>query len=351
MSKLFTPITLGNINIKNRFVRSATHDWLGNPDGTISSRELELYKNLAKGGVGLIISAHSYVEHPRGRASVKQNGIYDDTFIPGYAKVCEIVHKYDSKFIVQISHSGVQTNTELTEGMEPADPNKMTEEEIVNVIDAFAKAAYRVKMAGCDGVQFHLAHGYLLSRFLSPSSNKREDKWGGTLENRMRIVAEIIKKAKALVGDEYPVLVKLNSEGGFEGTAALSLDDVTAIALELEKLGVCAIELSGGVTSEKANSMSRVGISSIDKEAYFAKSAKAVKKVINIPLILVGGIRSREVMDKILDEGIADMISLSRPFVREPDLVKKIEGGQSKVSCISCNLCRDFSGLKCNCKN
>lgn len=350
MCKLFTPINIGNMQIKNRFVRSATHDWWGNSDGSISDKEIELYEGLAQGRVGLIISAHGYVEHPRGKASVKQNGIYDDRFIPGYSRVCEAIHKYRSKFIVQINHAGPQISPDLVGHLEPINPTSMTEDEIGDVIDSFARAAYRVKQAGCDGVQLHLAHGYLLCRFLSPDTNRRQDKWGGSVENRLHIVSEIIKKTKGLVGDDFPILVKLNSEGGYEGTAAISQEDVTSISVKLEKLGVCGIEVSGGVTSEKVNSMSRTGISSIDKEAYFLSAAKAVKNAVSIPVILVGGLRSRDIMDKVLDEEAADMISLSRPFVRERDLVKRLEEGQAKVTCASCNLCRDFSGLKCNYK-
>ncbi|KJS88254.1 MAG: NADH peroxidase [Peptococcaceae bacterium BICA1-8] len=347
MNELFEPIKIGTMEVKNRFVRSATHDWLGNPDGSISTQQLDLYEKLAANDVGLIITAHAYIEHPRGKASLNQNGIYNDKFISGYQKLAETVHKYGSKLVVQISHAGNQTTLEFTEGETPLDLNNMADMEIEKLIEAYAQAANRVKIAGCDGVQLHLAHGYLLSRFLSPNTNKRQDQWGGSRENRVRILREIIKRSRALIGDDFPILVKLNSTGGFEGTAAISLEDVVYTAQVLEDLGVCAIEVSGGVGGEKKNSLSRTGILSPEQEAYFAENTKEIKKAVNIPMILVGGLRSRSTIEMILDEGIADMISMSRPFVREPDLVKKLKDGQDKVTCISCNKCRVFTGIKC----
>ncbi|MEW6622435.1 MAG: NADH:flavin oxidoreductase [Bacillota bacterium] len=336
--------------MKNRFVRSATHDWLGNPDGSISEKQLVLYRSLDENDVGLIMSAHAYVDHPQGRASINQNGIYHDRFIEGYRQLADIAHGHGARFIVQVAHAGVQTMPQLMEGQLPLNPIDMTEDEILKVIDCFAKAVYRVKQAGCDGVQLHLAHGYLLCRFLSSDANRREDVWGRPVENRVRIVEEIIKKARQLVGTDFPILVKLNSTGGFSGTAAIELAEVIQIAKALENLGVCAIEVSGGTVMDTKNSLSRTGIINPKQEAYFGGAAQEIKKAVKIPIILVGGLRFRMVMDRILDDGVADMVSLSRPFVREPDLVRRILSGQQKVSCISCNLCRDFSGIKCNYK-
>jgi len=338
------------MTVKNRFARSATNDWLGNVDGSVSDKEVDIYRNLAANDVGLIISAHSYVEHPRGRASFNQNGIYDDRFISGYRRLAGAVHEYGAKIVVQISHAATQTTSQVIENQYPFDPNKVEEYEILALIDAFAAAVLRVKKAGCDGVQIHMAHGYLLSRFLSPDTNRRQDDWGGTPEKRVRVFIEIIKRAKSLVGADFPILVKLNSMGGFNGTAAVELEDVIYTAKLLEGLGVCAIEVSGGVAREPKNSMARVGILHSEQEAYFAAAASQIKKAVNIPIILVGGLRSQKVMERILDEEVADMVSLCRPFIREPDLVCKLKGGQPKVACVSCNLCFDPSGIKCNYK-
>ena len=226
----------------------------------------------------------------------------------------------------------------------------MTEQEMRDIVQAYAEAARRAKEASCDGVQFHMAHGYLLSRFISPQTNARTDHWGGSLDKRMNVVKEIVRETRKLVGPEFPLLVKLNSEGGFEGTAALTLEDVVTIAKMLEKMGIAAIEVSGGVSSEAKNSVTRPGINCPEQEAYFAANAEKIKKAVEIPVMLVGGIRSCAVMEHILNDGIADMISLCRPFIMEPDLVKRLQQGQKKAACISCGQCRNFSGICCKVK-
>lgn len=359
MNLLFTPIKIGNMTVKNRFVRSATHDWLGNEDGTISLAEIDLYRELAKGATGLIITAHGYISHPLGRGSMRQNGIYHDRHISGYRHLAAAVHEYDAKLVVQISHAGRQTTLDLTEGQTPIAPSAitdrtvnitpiaMTEDDIWQLIDDFVSAIERVKMAGCDGVQLHIAHGYGLSQFLSPYTNRRNDEWGGSIENRTRILTEIITRAKVRVGEDFPILVKLNSTDGFTGPEYLSLADAVYAAMLLEKLGIAAIEVSGGIRESKGV-MSRPGIRDLDDEAYFAPAARAIKAVVSIPVILVGGLRTTAKMNALIEDGTTDMVSLSRPFIKEPDLVSRIEGGQKKVSCISCNACFNPAGLACH---
>lgn len=361
MSVLFSPISIGNMKVKNRFVRSATQDFLGLENGSISANELELYQNIAKNNVGLIITAHSYIQHPIGKASVRQNGIYDDFLISGYQKLAETVHKYGSKIIIQISHAGRQTVPALTGGHIPIAPSsivdrstgqiprEMTEIEIEYFIDAFVAAIGRAKKTGCDGVQLHIAHGYALSQFLSPYTNRRDDKWGGSVENRTRIIKEIVVRGKQLVGNDYPILAKLNSTDGFNGPEYLSLDDVIYTAKLLEHLGIAAIEISGGI-KEATGVMSKPGIKTLDDEAYFAREAATIKNAVSIPIILVGGLRSKHLMEQIINNQIADMVALSRPFIKEPDLVKKFEHGYQKALCISCNACFNPKGIKCYCK-
>lgn len=363
MNTLFSPISIGSMIVKNRFVRSATQDFLGNIDGSISDDEVALYETLAKNDVGIIITAHSYVMHPLGRASIRQNGIYDDCFIAGYRKLADAVHKYGSKLIMQISHAGRQTSLSLTENNLPMAPSavtdnstgitprEMTEAEIWQLIDDFAAGMARSTTANCDGVQLHIAHGYALSQFISPYTNRRNDDWGGSIENRTRILKEILLRGRKLVGSDYPILVKLNSTDGFTGQEYLSLNDVLFTAKLLESLGVCAIEVSGGIKEAKG-AMSRPGITRPDQEAYFAEAAQAIKNTVNIPVILVGGLRSLKVMENVLENGTADIIAISRPFIKEPDLIVRLrEKQQLQASCISCNACFNPSGLKCYCKS
>lgn len=358
MDILFSPISIGSMTVKNRFVRSATQDFLGNDDGSISVQEFSLYKKLAENDVGLIITAHSYVDHPLGRASVHQNGIYADYLIDGYQKLSQMVHEYNAKLVMQISHAGRQTTTSFTEGQTPIAPSAIvdqstgqvpreaTEDEIWGLIDSFVAAIGRSKAAGCDGVQLHLAHGYALSQFLSPYTNRRSDKWGGLIENRTRILREIVLRGKHLVGPHYPILVKLNSTDGFSGKEFLSMTDVLYTAKLLENLGVAAIEISGGI-KEAQGVMSRPGIKTVSQEAYFANAASEIKKAVSIPIILVGGMRSVALMEQIIANQTADMIALSRPFIKEPDLIKKFATGQEKALCVSCNACFNPQGLKC----
>ena len=214
----------------------------------------------------------------------------------------------------------------------------MTVQDIKELVEAFGLAAQRAKEAGFDGVQIHSAHGYLLNQFISPLFNKRTDSYGGAVEYRYRVLREVLKKVRSTVGHDFPVLVKLNSEDFLEG--GLTLNDSLKIGTLLQKDGIDAIELSGGTLRSGSLTPSRVGITTEEKEAYFLEAAKAFKEKLTIPLILVGGIRSLSVAERIIDQGLADYLSMSRPFIREPDLVKRwMSGDLSKATCLSDNQC------------
>jgi len=345
MSALFKPVQIGRFVVKNRFVRSATHDYLGSIDGAITEAELKLYETLAKNEAGLIITAHSYVQSPLGRAGKLQNAIYDDRFIDGYQRLAEIVHRYGSKLVVQISHAGGLSVPKLIGEQIPIAaspvpthedgvvPREITEDEIKEAIDAFIAAAARVRKAGCDGVQIHCAHGYLLSGFLSPYFNRRTDKWGGSVENRTRIVREIISGIKSAVGSEFPVLVKINATD-ISGDAYLQ--DVIYMVKLFESLGIAAVELSGhnwaGATGEN----------------YYIQQASAVKKSTAVPVILVGGLRALETMESLVENNTVDLVSMARPFICEPDLVVRFQNGQQQSSCVSCNSCLNSRTASCS---
>ena len=358
MKSLFQPVSIGSMVVKNRFVRSATQDFLGKEDGSISDEELVLYENLAINDVGLIITAHAYVSRPLGKASVRQNALYDDRFINGYRRLRETVAKYGAKLVVQISHAGRQTSPEINGGYMPKGPSPVvdnstgimpeawTSEEIGQLIDDFVATMDRVKRSGADGVQLHIAHGYGLSQFISPYTNRRTDKWGGSLENRTRILREILQRGRQAVGSLFPIFAKLNSTDGFDGPEYLSLADVCAIAKMLEDNGVDVLEISGGIREAKGV-MSRPGILRPEDEAYFLQAAREIRRQVSIPLILVGGLRSRPVMEAILEEGVVDMFAMSRPFIADPSLVVRLENGETKGSCVSCNACFNPQGLKC----
>jgi 2,4-dienoyl-CoA reductase-like NADH-dependent reductase (Old Yellow Enzyme family) len=322
---------------------------MANDDGSCSSMLTNLMERLTLGGIGLIISGYAYVRQD-GQSSHKQLGIYSDELIGSLKKMTEAVHKQNGKIIMQITHGGLYADTALT-GQDPLAPSKiehqhgteMSVEQIKEVIESFSQAAIRVKKAGFDGVQLFAGHGYLLSQFLSPFYNKRTDQYGGCLENRARAVLEIIKKIRENVGDEYPLLIKINSEDYLEG--GLTLNESLKVGVMLSDAGIDAIELSGGTWWSGDFSLgdkipSRKKITSEDKEAYFSQAAKEFKNKINIPLILVGGIRSFHVAEKIVEEAVSDYVSMCRPLIREPELINRWKAGDlSKALCISCNQC------------
>jgi len=354
-SVLFSPFHLGPIRLKNRFVRSATHDFMAEEDGTISPRQLELYRNLARGDIGLIITGHAYVL-PSGKASPRQIAIYADRFIPGLRQLTSIVHETESKIFLQLSHAGRQTKENIC-GCQPLAPSavyepvykvmprELTQAEIEAVIQAFIAAAKRAREASFDGVQLHCAHGYLLSSFLSPYTNRRQDQWGGSLENRARIILEILRGIKKETGHDFPVIAKLNSSdylpGGFE------VEEAIEVARMLEAEGLEAIEVSGGSAEAGRGSM-WPGVRPEEEEGYFVPAASLIKRNVRMPIIGLGGLRTLRVMEKFVASGEIDLVSMSRPFIREPDLIRRFaRSDASASSCISCNKCFNPRGIAC----
>ncbi len=377
MSALFTPMKIGNVEIPNRFVNSATYEAMANETGEVSDELVKRYERLAKGGVGLCVSGMMYV-HPSGRGYKNQIGIHHDSMIPGLRKLADAVHKEGGKIAFQIAHCGRQTKKSMigqiplapsSRGRDPmyfVKPKEMTEDEIREIIKATADAARRAVEAGADGIQLHAAHGYLFSEFLSPFFNIRTDSWGGSDENRFRFLKETYQEVKKVVPIGYPVFVKLSSNDYTpkEGTTPTL---AARYAGWLAELGIDAVEVSCVTTNYSYMNMSRGDVPTAElvkglvwwekplgrlmigklegkfdlEEGYNLEAAKMIKPVLgDIPLILVGGMRTVSHMEELLDSKHADFISMSRPFIREPFLVNKIKGGEmAKVSCVSCNRC------------
>ncbi|MEN6440311.1 MAG: NADH:flavin oxidoreductase [Syntrophobacter sp.] len=348
MSKLFEQTTIKGLTIKNRFVRSATWEGMANSDGSCTEELINLMARLAHGGVGLIITGHAYVS-AEGQAGLRQLGVHHDGMIPGLAGMVDAVHKTGGRIILQIAHAGCHANRELS-GRDAWGPSVMTEKkgslnremsvnEIGNAVEAFGKAAARAEKAGFDGVQIHAAHGYLLSQFLSPFYNKRNDEYGGSIQNRVRIILEVLQSIQNNVRPDFPVMIKMNSQDFMEG--GLSADEAVEAAVMLGEHGIDAIELSGGtILSGKLNPTRSGKIDSRDKEVFYKDEAAKYKKAVAVPLMLVGGIRSFEVAERLVNDGTADYISLCRPLIREPDLVNRWKSGDLRRSlCLSDNLC------------
>jgi 2,4-dienoyl-CoA reductase-like NADH-dependent reductase (Old Yellow Enzyme family) len=347
MSHLFEPASIGSMVLRNRFVRSATWEAMATPDGAVTPRLVETIAALARGGVGLIISSHAYVS-PEGQAGPGQIGIFNDELVAGLKQMAAAAHDYNARILLQMAHAGYFASYPLT-GIPPVAVSgaarlddtprrELAAADIQAVVRAFAAAAARAKAAGFDGVQIHSAHGYLFNQFLSPLFNQRTDEYGGALPNRARVHLETLRAVRRAVGADYPVLIKLNGRDFIAGGLDAS-DSVEAAAL-MEAEGLDAVELSSGMTKFAQFGSARKGIANQKQEAYNQREARLFKQRLNIPLILVGGIRSLPVAERLLKEGVCDFISMSRPFIREPDLVNRWRSGdRRKAACTSDNLC------------
>lgn len=353
---LVSEIQIGKLKIRNRFVRSATHEWLASEDGSPTSQIADIHDILTKNEIGLSTSGYAYIS-PDGKGAIRQQGMHSDHVIPFYRRIADRVHSNRSAFLVQLVHTGRFADQINANPMSPTElpvPNSkirsrsMTQKEIKRVINDYVKAIARTKKSGADGAQLHCAHGFLLSSFFSPFLNRREDDWGTDTEGRTRIAVEIMRKARKKFPD-FPLTVKMNCYDGVEG--GIDLKEAVNISKILSSEGIDAIEVSGGI-DEAPIDVTCQRVLSQDQEAYFKDYSKAIRKKVDCPVILVGGIRSLEVMREIISGGFADMIALSRPLIREPDIVSKIlNGKKSEASCVSCNKCFDSTGVKCNRKS
>jgi 2,4-dienoyl-CoA reductase-like NADH-dependent reductase (Old Yellow Enzyme family) len=319
----------------------------------------KLYEELARGGVGVIITGHMYV-HPSGKAHDEMTGVYADDLIPDLARLSRAVHDLGGLIVPQINHCGMNSKAEavsepiapsaIDQPFLPKPAREMTLLEVDSAIQAYADAARRCQEAGFDGVQIHAAHGYLISQFLSPFVNKRTDQWGGTAENRLRFLREVCSGVREQVGDEFPLLIKLGMMDSVEG--GLSSEEGARIVAALAGMGIDGVEISGGIGGEK-NLNVRKGIRSEAKEAYFLPLAREARRRTELPIILVGGFRSRSVMERVLGDGHADFISLCRPLISEPDLPNQFKFGlKDKSRCLSANNCwarEAGEGIGCKC--
>ncbi|MGD9079833.1 MAG: NADH:flavin oxidoreductase [Desulfobacterales bacterium] len=347
MSRLFEPGEINGMKLENRFVRSATWEGMAADDGSCTPKLISLMADLARGGVGLIISSHSYVQKA-GQAGNGQIGIHEDEMMTGLKKMTAAVHEQRGKIVCQLAHAGFFANPKLSgqtpiapsnvEGIAKGPRKEMTSEDIDGVIRAFTAAANRAKSAGFDGVQIHGAHGYLLSEFISPMFNFRTDEYGGSIKNRARLPLEVSTAIRKTVGNDYPVLIKLNCKEFVDN--GLTPQEFVQVGTMLAEAGIDAIEASGGLAISAKTLPSQLGINKEEKEAYFQEEAKALKSQTNIPIILVGGNRSFHVAERILQENVADYISMSRPLIREPHLINRWKAGDlTKSTCVSDNMC------------
>ena len=335
MKNLFDKVEIPRLNAENRLVRSATWEGIASRDGGISEEAYSIYEELAAGGVGTIIT---------GFTSVSTNDFYfggmmrlsEDAVIPQYKMLTETIHKYPVPVLAQLALGAYyrQENGRFIQ----VEPDRMTTEEIHFVRNQFVEAAVRAEKAGFDGVQIHAAHFFFLSRFVSPAVNHRSDEYGGSVENRARLIVEIMEGIREQA-PEMHLTAKVNSNdfthGGLDEEEALELCRILCEA------GLDSIEVSGNGTSVS-------GIRPHRNEGYFVPFAARLAEAVPTPVIVVGGLRSRDIMEEVLNRTNIEMISLSRPLLREPDLPGRMKEGEAEQSrCVSCNACYSSPSHKC----
>jgi 2,4-dienoyl-CoA reductase-like NADH-dependent reductase (Old Yellow Enzyme family) len=336
---MFTEGKIGTLKTKNRFIRSATAEFGANSDGTITPLYFELYRQLSMNEIGVIIQGHLYILE-EGKAHDRMAGISQKFHLERLNQLTKIVHESQKSSIImaQLNHGGMYSVSKKAPSLlEDKKTVGMTNEDIENVITGFKSAAKRAKKVGYDAIQIHAAHGYLINQFLSTRTNKRNDAWGNSLENRASLLLNIYQSIRDSVGASFPILVKMNgSDDPFDG---FPIAESIKVAKWLAKEGVDALEVSGMKSTRKIEEQ---------ESTYFVPFAKEIKKHVgDMPISVVGGFRYFSTMQRIRDN-FADFISISRPFIRESDLILKFKDGKEKADCISCNNCFNVEDIvKC----
>lgn len=350
--QLFEETTIGNINVKNRFIRSALWLKAAEEDGHINEFILDSYENLAKGGVGLIFTGYANISAEE-QPNIRMKGIYDDSFIDEYRRLTEKVHGQGSKIALQIVFGGSQSHHPKAGSMNILAPSAVenrvtglmpkeaTKEDIKRIVILFGDAAERAKKAGFDGVQIHAAHGYFLSMFLTPYYNERGDGYNGDIHNRARIIYEVYEEVRRRVGKDFPVMIKLNFDDFMDEREGLVFEDAIEVFKRLDELGIDLMEVSAtNESSGKGLAPARTKITSKEKQSYFRDAATRIAEVVNSPVVLMGGNRDISMMEDILSNSEIQFFSIARPLLSEPDLINKWwESKEYKPRCVSCNKC------------
>lgn len=382
--KIFEPVKLGDLTLSHRVTRTAAFEGMC-PGGIPSADLVEHHRRMAAGGVALTTVAYCSVS-PLGLTFGDQMWMHKEV-ARELRKLTDAVHREGGAASLQLGHAGYFADKKVI-GRAPMGASRtynlyglalakpMSSEEISDVVSEFASAAVMAREAGFDAVELHLGHGYLLSQFLSPYTNRRKDKWGGSLDNRAKFPLEVVRQVREAVGPGYPVLAKMNLTDGFKG--GLSVDDAVSVAQKLERDGaVDGLVLSGGFVSKtpwymmrgrvpvhemaavQSAWIRRMGLKLFGRvfvqyypyeDLFFLEDAKRVRDAVELPLVLVGGIRSRQGMEKAVDEGF-DLLAVGRALIRDPEFVRKIQSGEETLSeCDQCNRCiaeMEKGGVRC----
>ncbi|CBL44565.1 NADH:flavin oxidoreductase [gamma proteobacterium HdN1] len=390
---LFKPIRIGSLDVPGRVWKTATSETRATADGFVGDEFIRFYEPIAWAGTPLIITGNLYVGFS-GKPTYRNAGIDADDKIPGLTRLVDTVHRHGSLIVAQINHCGRQMNPEAI-GVEHAlsasdvrdkamftKPRAMTITEIQRTIEEFASAAWRAKQAGFDGVQVHFAHGYLLSEFLTPHTNRRKDAYGGSFENRLRFPLEVMRAVRARVGADYPVLAKINGADLLMVGNGLTTGELVRVAKVLEAEGLDALEISCGhyesgfpmirgrfdtffedQMAEGAGQFMSSGMKFAarlankpltavanrlwpTKEGFNLEFARQFKSALQIPVITVGGFYSESAMENAIRTGDTDVISIARAMIADPFMVKHLREGTRGPQCDFCNGCIARAGGK-----
>jgi 2,4-dienoyl-CoA reductase-like NADH-dependent reductase (Old Yellow Enzyme family)/thioredoxin reductase len=345
LKNLFSPFAIGILKMENRIVMPPMATNYASTEGFVTQRQIDYYVERAKGGFGYINVEHTGI-HPQGKASPKMLLISTDEHAAHINKLVEAVHYAGGKIVVQINHAGRQTFSKVTGspivGPSPIpalpimeSPRELSISEIEEIVEAFTVAAERVKKAGADGVEIHMAHGYLLCSFLSPFSNKREDRYGGDISGRARFPGEVLKAVRNRVGPDFPIICRLSGDEYVEG--GLTIEETKQIAKILEREGADALHISACNAASGYLNHPPYYV----QEGVFIHLAEAIKSEIDIPVIAVGRIRNPVMADQIIREQKADLVSMGRASIADPHMPNKAKEGRFDeiIPCISCNKC------------
>lgn len=369
---LFTPVEIGPITLRNRSIRAAAFEGMCQ-NNRVTPALIDYHEQVAKGGIGMTTVAYAAVQ--KSGLSFPHQLLLNESSVPDLAKLAKKVHQHNAKVSIQLGHCGnmakrgvigsrpLSSSTHINL-YAPSFPRKMNQKDINETIKAFGESVRLVKKAGFDAVEIHAGHGYLISQFLSPYVNKRNDEYGGSLENRMRFMEQVIKEVLDAANNQIAVLVKMNMIDGFEG--GVTLDESLVIAKKLEELGVHALVLSSGFVSKApmqvmrgvmpiktlaahaGNKMMSVFIRAFGKfmvpsvpfkEVYFLENAKKFRAQLKLPIVYVGGILSKENIDEVLGENF-EAVAIARALIKDPDFIDNLRlEVYKKSSCDTCNHC------------
>lgn len=383
---LFQPLRMGRLEVPGRVWKTATSETRATVDGFIDQEFVDFYEPIAWAGTPLIITGNLYVDFS-GKPTYRNAGIDADDKLPGLRYLVDAVHRHGSLVVAQINHCGRQMNPDaigVSAALSASDvrdkvmltkPRAMTRDEIQRTVEAFAKAAFRAKQAGFDGVQIHFAHGYLLSEFLTPHTNRRSDEYGGSFEHRLRFPLEVMRAVRARVGPDYPVLAKINGADLLRVKGGLDTPELVRVAQALEAEGLDAVEVSCGhyesgfpmirgrfdgffeaqvkegagqfmskgmkIAARLANAPLAAAANHLwpPKEGFNLEFARQFKAALNIPVITVGGFHTAEAMTQAICDGATDAVSIARAMIADPFLIKHLREGTQGPQCDFCNGC------------